>query len=77
LSDETFIKIGMAVKPDFNIRMGYRVSYFEIWVNALNIFNECYSTISQVSVSGGTAAYTYQLGDLGTFTLGLFYRFRK
>ncbi|MDR3712262.1 MAG: TonB-dependent receptor [Puia sp.] len=58
-----------------NVRAGYQIPHFEIWVNALNVFNEYYSTVSQVSVSGGSAAYTYQLGDPRALTLGLTYRF--
>ena len=60
-----------------NIRLGYEVPHFEIWINALNVLNEYYSTISQVSVSGGVAAYSYQLGDPRALTLGISYRFGK
>jgi iron complex outermembrane receptor protein len=60
-----------------NARLGYKVRHFEVWLNALNVFNEYYSTISQVTVSGGVAAYTYQLGDPRALTLGLSYRFGK
>ena len=60
-----------------NIRAGYQVSHFELWVNALNVLNEYYSTISQVSVSGGVASYSYQLGDPRALTLGISYHFGK
>lgn len=60
-----------------NIRIGYTLGHFGIWVNALNILNEYYSTISQVSVSSGVASYTYQLGDPRALTLGLSYHFGK
>jgi outer membrane receptor protein involved in Fe transport len=60
-----------------NIRVGYEISHYGIWLNALNVFNEYYSTNSQASVSGGVTAYTYQLGDPRAFTLGLSYRFGK
>jgi len=54
-----------------NVRAGYDLRHFGIWVNVLNAFNEYYSTISQVSVSSGVAAYTYQLGDPRGVTVGL------
>ena len=60
-----------------NVRVGYDVGHFGVWLNALNVFNEYYSTISQVSVSSGVASYTYQLGDPRALTLGLSYHFGK
>lgn len=60
-----------------NVRVGYDLGHFGIWLNALNVFNEYYSTISQVSVSSGVASYTYQLGDPRALTLGLSYHFGK
>jgi outer membrane receptor protein involved in Fe transport len=57
--------------------VGYDLGHFGIWLNALNVFNEYYSTISQVSVSSGVASYTYQLGDPRSLTLGLSYHFGK
>ncbi|HEY6899159.1 MAG TPA: TonB-dependent receptor [Puia sp.] len=60
-----------------NFRAGYNYSQFGIWVNALNAFNEYYSTNSQASVSSGKASYTYQLGDPRAITLGLSYHFGK
>ena len=61
----------------FNVRAGYDLGHFGLWVNVLNAFNEYYSTISQVSVSSGVAAYTYELGDPRSVTLGLSYNFGK
>lgn len=60
-----------------NIRAGYDLGHFGIWVNALNVFNEYYSTISQASVSGGVTSYTYQLGDPRALTLGVSYHLGK
>ncbi|HWB92174.1 MAG TPA: TonB-dependent receptor [Puia sp.] len=60
-----------------NIRAGYDLGHFGIWINALNVFNEYYSTISQASVSSGVTSYTYQLGDPRALTLGLSYHFGK
>jgi iron complex outermembrane receptor protein len=60
-----------------NVRLGYQVSHFEVWLNALNVFDEYYSTISQVTVSGGAANYSYQLGDPRAVTFGISYRFGK
>jgi len=60
-----------------NLRAGYNYAHFGIWVNALNVFNEYYSTTSQASVSNGKAAYTYQLSDPRSVTLGLSYHFKK
>ena len=58
-----------------NIRGGYDLGHFGVWVNVLNVFNEYYSTISQASVSGGVTSYTYQLGDPRALTLGVSYHF--
>jgi len=60
-----------------NVRAGYDLGHFGVWVNVLNAFNEYYSTISQVSVSSGVAAYSYQLGDPRSVTVGLSYHFGK
>jgi outer membrane receptor protein involved in Fe transport len=60
-----------------NVRAGYDLGHFGIWVNMLNAFNAYYSTISQVSVSSGVAAYSYQLGDPRSVTVGLSYHFGK
>lgn len=60
-----------------NVRAGYDLGHFGVWVNVLNAFNEYYSTISQVSVSSRVAAYSYQLGDPRSLTVGLSYHFGK
>lgn len=60
-----------------NVRAGYDLGPFGVWVNVLNAFNDYYSTISQVSVSSGVAAYSYQLGDPRSVTVGLSYHFGK
>lgn len=60
-----------------NVRVGYEISHYGIWLNVLNLFNEYYSTNSSATVSSGGTGYTYQLGDPRAFTLGLSYRFGK
>lgn len=60
-----------------NIRLGYEISHYGIWLNALNVFNEYYSTNSSASVSSGSPVYSYQLGDPRAFTVGLSYRFGR
>lgn len=60
-----------------NLRAGYDLQHWSIWVNALNLFNEYYSTNSQVSVAGGAASYSYNLGDPRSLTVGLSYHFGK
>ncbi|MBS1666885.1 MAG: TonB-dependent receptor, partial [Bacteroidetes bacterium] len=57
-----------------NLRAGYQISHFEVWGNALNLFNTYYSTIASYSPSSG---YSYQLGDPRALTLGLAYKFGK
>jgi outer membrane receptor protein involved in Fe transport len=57
----------------FNLRIGYSKQHYEVWINALNVFNEYYSVLSTYSGSG----YTYQLGDPRAFTLGVSYKFGK
>ena len=57
-----------------NIRLGYAVKQYEVWVNALNVFNRYYSTISTWSASSG---YAYQLGDPKAFTIGVSYKFGR
>ncbi|GAA4806393.1 TonB-dependent receptor [Olivibacter ginsenosidimutans] len=60
-----------------NVRIGYQFSAIEVWLNALNVFNTYYSTLSTAAVSNGITAYNYRLGDPRAFTLGLSYRFGK
>lgn len=54
-----------------NLRAGYIIRSFELWVNALNATNTYYSTFA--SKSGGTLSYN--LGDPREFNVGVAYRF--
>jgi outer membrane receptor protein involved in Fe transport len=60
-----------------NLRAGYRRMGFEIWVNALNMFNTYYSVLATKSTSAGNASYAYTLGDPREITLGIGYHFGK
>ncbi|MFC4233264.1 TonB-dependent receptor domain-containing protein [Parasediminibacterium paludis] len=57
----------------FNIRTGYSIKHFEVWVNALNAFNKYYSVLASKSSYG----YTYNLGDPREITLGVSVKFGK
>lgn len=57
----------------FNLRIGYSKQHYEVWINALNLFDKYYSVLSTYSASG----YTYQLGDPQAFTFGVSYKFGK
>jgi outer membrane receptor protein involved in Fe transport len=54
-----------------NLRAGYTIRQFEVWVNALNATNTYYSTYA--SKSGSTLSYN--LGDPREFTVGIAYKF--
>jgi len=54
-----------------NLRAGYSIHRFEVWVNALNATNTYYSTYA--SKSGSTLSYN--LGDPREFTVGVAYKF--
>ncbi|WP_245843471.1 TonB-dependent receptor [Niastella vici] len=54
-----------------NLRAGYIIRQFEIWVNAMNATNTYYSTYA--SKSGSTLSYN--LGDPREFNVGIAYRF--
>jgi iron complex outermembrane recepter protein len=56
-----------------NLRAGYSIRQFEVWVNALNATNTYYSTYA--SKSGSTLSYN--LGDPREFTVGVAYKFGK
>lgn len=56
-----------------NLRAGYTIRQFEVWVNALNATNTYYSTYA--SKSGATLSYN--LGDPREFTIGIAYKFSK
>jgi outer membrane receptor protein involved in Fe transport len=57
----------------YNIRAGYKLAGFEIWVNALNAFNSYYAVLASKSTYG----YTYSLGDPREFSVGVSYHFGK
>jgi outer membrane receptor for ferric coprogen and ferric-rhodotorulic acid len=54
-----------------NLRAGYTIRQFEVWLNALNATNTYYSTYA--SKSGSTLSYN--LGDPREFTVGIAYKF--
>jgi iron complex outermembrane receptor protein len=54
-----------------NVRAGYTMRHFEVWVNALNATNVYYSTFA--SKSGSTLSYN--LGDPREFNVGVAYKF--
>jgi outer membrane receptor for ferric coprogen and ferric-rhodotorulic acid len=56
-----------------NLRAGYTIHAFEVWVNAMNATNKYYSTFA--SKSGSTIAYN--IGDPREFNVGLAYKFGK
>ena len=57
-----------------NIRAGYRIKQLEVWMNALNAFNQYYAVIASKSTYG----YTYLTwGDPRELTLGLSIHFGK
>lgn len=61
-----------------NLRAGYQIKRFEIWINALNATNVYYSTFaSKNATTGGSSSYSYSLGDPREITIGLAYRFGK
>jgi iron complex outermembrane receptor protein len=61
-----------------NLRAGYQIKGWEIWVNALNATNVYYSVFaSKNATSSGNASYSYSLGDPREITLGLAWHFGK
>ena len=56
-----------------NIRAGYSIRKFEVWVNALNSTNTYYSTYA----GKGGNTLSYNLGDPREFTVGIAYKFTK
>lgn len=56
-----------------NIRTGYQLKKWEIWVNALNAFNKYYASLASKSSYG----YSYNLGDPAEWTIGLSWHFFK
>lgn len=56
-----------------NIRTGYQLKAFDVWINVLNSGNRYYSTLA--SKSGNTLAYN--LGDPREISMGIAYQFVK
>jgi len=56
-----------------NLRIGYQVKAFEIWLNVLNATDNYYSYITSKSSFG----YSYQLAEPRNFNLGIAYDFGK
>jgi outer membrane receptor protein involved in Fe transport len=56
-----------------NIRAGYQLRQWEVWVNALNAFNKYYASLASKSSYG----YSYNLGDPAELTVGLSWHFFK
>lgn len=57
----------------FNLRSGYEIKGFEIWVNWLNVTNRNYAVTVEKSAYGTS----YRPGELSTITVGVGYRFNK
>ena len=57
----------------FNVRTGYAIKHFEVWVNTLNVLNKYYAVIASKSSYG----YTYNIGDPREITLGVSFKFGK
>lgn len=61
-----------------NLRAGYQIKGFEIWINAINATNVYYSTFSSKNATtSGNASYSYSLGDPREITIGLAWHFGK
>lgn len=54
-----------------NIRTGYQLHQWEVWINALNALNKYYASLATKSTYG----YSYNLGNPAEITIGLSYRF--
>jgi outer membrane receptor protein involved in Fe transport len=57
----------------FNLRAGYQLKAFEVWMNLLNTTNNYYSYISSRSGS----RYSYQLAEPRNLTVGISYDFSR
>jgi iron complex outermembrane recepter protein len=55
----------------FNVRMGYVLKGFEVWMNCINIGNVVYATTVEKSAYGTS----YRPGQLRTFNVGIGYKF--
>ena len=59
-----------------NLRTGYQLKAFEVWVNVLNASNLYYSALSSKNATtSGSAAYSYNLGDPRELTIGFAWHF--
>jgi iron complex outermembrane receptor protein len=56
-----------------NLRAGYTIQRFEVWVNALNATNRYYSTFASKSGS----MLSYNIGDPREFNVGVAFRFGR
>ena len=54
-----------------NLRIGYKIKSFNIWVNVLNLTNQNYATIASKSKWGKS----YRVGNPRTFNVGISYKF--
>jgi outer membrane receptor protein involved in Fe transport len=57
----------------FNVRAGYSIKGFELWIHCLNVTDTIYATIVERNAYGTS----YRPGQLRTFNLGLGYSFNK
>lgn len=55
-----------------NIRMGYTIKHFDIWLNTLNVTNELYAT----NVTKSKWGKSYRIGNPISFNLGVAYNFK-
>lgn len=61
-----------------NVRTAYKWKCLEVWMNVLNATNVYYAVMaSKSATSGGSASYSYSLGDPREITVGLSYYFSK
>lgn len=60
-----------------NLRLGYTMKAFEVWVNTINMFNQYYSTYAAKTTATGPGSYSYNLGDPREITVGIRYQFSK
>jgi iron complex outermembrane recepter protein len=60
----------------FNLRTGYKIHKFDIWLNILNLTNDLYAVRVQRS-SYGSQAVTYVPGTRRSIFLGVEYNFSR
>ena len=60
-----------------NLRAGYQLKGFEIWVNTINALNQYYATNASVAFRAAGNTYSYNLGDPREVTVGVGYKFGK